>query len=115
MPLFGLSASIIPYFMAMIFTMLVLNGNNPKVTAGSSSVLSKTVSVHSIKMSVGGENIFSGQNIKQNTTETAALTNFYLKHVSRQTLFRNGCFKKLILQPLPSGTVSHRGPPALIS
>lgn len=114
MPLNGLSAHIIPYIMAMIFTMLFFNGS-------SQDVADKTLLTN---------NITSGHTISFIENQGATPDSFhYTNHVSsdifktlhkntsedRRSCHSNSQYNSGFLYSIPLESFSHRGPPALIS
>jgi len=113
MPLIGLSAHIIPYIMAMIFTMLFFNGN-------SQDVADKTLLADSI---ISGHTISFIEN--QGTTPDSF---HYTDHISSdifKTLFKNTSENRLtcrinspynsgFLYSIPLESFSYRGPPSFV-
>ena len=111
MPLIGLSASVIPYIMAMIFTMLVFNADNQAANRNSS--LNETASIHISDINVTPLDILTGNYI--NFFTAADVTGVQKKEYSpeiRQALLCPCSPEDLILQSIPLSVRSRRGPPS---
>jgi len=114
MPLIGLSAHIIPYIMAMIFTMLVFNGDKQAVAENQLSA-NNILTGHLI--SIRGNQESTPDIFHYNTTTNAAAED---KPVPIFILYKRTChlnpfYQNRFLQTLPVNAFSHRGPPSDLS
>ncbi len=109
MPLVGFSAQLLPYFMAMVFTMLVFGGHDGTVTERQTSKTT-ILSGHTITFNEN-PGATQGTVSYSSFTEAEALTQ--LKVFNRLTSRINNFYKGLFVQTIPLKATALRGPPSL--
>jgi hypothetical protein len=114
MPLIGFSAQLIPYVMAMFFTMIFLNGD--KLTKAEKQK-TKTLSVsanHTIfnKNPNATPNSYHYENHSNTHFDVCEVTDIFQ---NRRVCSLNPSSRNIFSHSCPTGTFSHRGPPCLVA
>ena len=114
MPLIGFSAQLIPYIMAMFFTMLFLNGDN-QLKADKQKTRALAISGNHIIFSENPDATQTTYQYENHSNSSFTVCEFAVIFQNRRVCSLNPFYRNNFSHSLPTGTFSHRGPPQLLA